>query len=227
MRRSRFSLAVVSTAAAACLGWAVPARATLTTFAFEGVVEEVIDWGYIVYPHLVAPGDTLSGTCTLDLTVPDTEWPTYDWAAGYFGAVVGVEGQVGDLPFSLETPTTSVVRTRNDAPPIDWTYPGPYDEYGQGADVLALGHSLVFGMTLKDYSGTAMSSEAIPAVMPPLEAFQAKPGGDANHPPPFSLWGVFKIQGYLTSIQTIPEPSTLVSLSIGGFALLAQRRRVR
>ena len=228
MRRSRLNLAVVTAIATlGLLALAVPAQATLTTFAFEGVVDEVIDWEYIVYPHLVAPGDTLSGTCTLDLSVPDTEDPDWPDSAEYHGAVVGLQGQVGDLEFSLETPVTSLVRISNDAPPLNWTYPGPWDEYVQGADVNVLGHSLLFGMTLADYTGMALDSEAIPSVMPPLESFKPKPIGDPDHPPPFHLAGTFRVFGHLTSIHTVPEPSTLLCFSIGGLVLFVQHRRVR
>lgn len=162
----------------ALAGWAAPAHATTMTFAFEGIVDDVVDWSHVItqYVHI---GDTLSGTCTIDLDATDI-YPEYDYGAEYPGAVVGLQGQVGDLTFSLDTPETSNVSVTNDAPPLNINDPGPWDRYQQGADVVTsvVGYDMRLSFTLMDESGTAFDpsmGDSLPAEMPPLEAFH-RPG---------------------------------------------------
>lgn len=184
-----------------------PAKASVISYQFSGVVTQVpIDevFGDVGF------GDSFEGsfnfdTSAVDLVPSDPSTGSFSWTAP-FGMTITVDGHQFDASDDLNI--------------------GVVDSFVDQYTVLAEDESLTIELFLEDPSGTAFSSDQLPAVFPPLSAFTRR---DFHLDASLDA-GEVQVDGQLSALTSTPEPSTPVAVTAGFIILgllkqLIKRRR--
>jgi hypothetical protein len=86
-----------------------PAQARPITFAFEGVVENIADSTFTIYPEYVDYGSPFSGSFTFESTTPPSANDA--WTNTYVGAVTSLSGEVGSIAFEGSPPQRATYKS--------------------------------------------------------------------------------------------------------------------
>jgi hypothetical protein len=197
----------------ACLGAALVATAAQArpiTFNFKGVVDNVVDWTYTIYPEYVNYGSLLSGQFTFESATPAS--PVSTWTNEFSNAVLSIEGQIGTLAFSESPLQEGHFVVTNDLPPNPHATYGR-DEYFMYSTVQLFGISTTLGIGFDDDEGIALSSNALPQTPPSFEPILFA----------FTMSTGQRIEGYLTTFT--PEPGVATMLILCATTVLARRCR--
>jgi len=200
------------------LGLGRPAQAEWVTIQIEGVVDDISDHGNYLTGK-VNIGDTITGWYTYDTSTPDT----FPYQAGneYRGdywhnsAPAGVSVFINDLEFKTDPLNVQFLMSITNA---GYTY--STDDYGllsyNNISNMEGVSTDIISLALEDYSGTALSSDALPTAPPNLNLWQFNDlmvSGGQN----------FGISGRVTYI--VPEPATLFLFSFGALGLLTRKAK--
>jgi len=192
-----------------------PAQAELITIEIEGVVDFVDDDGNYLEGK-ISPGDIITGFYTYESRTPDSS-PLDPVQGNYwnYAPPAGIALTVGGFnfmtdPFNIEFH----VAIRNDNQSGDDVYWIHSDE-----TLFLPNGTLVGGIswTLKDHTGSALSSDALPTTAPALDDWQENIlnfGGGTRA-------SGYSILGHVTS--AIPEPATILLFGLG--TMLLRKRR--
>lgn len=197
--------------AVAVLFWVLPVKAQLITIKIEGVVDYVGD-PYDYLEGKVSPGDAFTGTYTYDLLTVDSEPLAYAGVYEHDNPPSGISLNVGGFNFRTDPDNVDfVVAILNDYPPLgkDQVWMTSYNNLplGNGVTVESI------SWELDDPTGNALSSHELPAGPPVLDDWLLAPL--LIHGP--SRGASFGISAHV--ISAIPEPATIVLLSMGGLFL--------
>jgi len=204
----------------------VPAmcQATVIQIGFTGVVDLVGD-SYNLLENGVQAGDSISGFYIYDSETPDSE-PEGLMSIGWYQhttAPYGISLTIGTLTFQTNPANVNFMIG------ISNNYDGAsLDVYGVASyNNLELDNGTIvdeFGLRFDDYSGTALSSDALLPI--PLELSQWESKGLGIHgsgypsPPIEGDKSVpFSIIGHIDSVWLVPEPTTLLLFGLGGLFL--------
>ena len=197
------------------------AQATLITINIEGMVDLVGDpHGYL--GGTISIGDAIMGTYTYDSDTPDQDWL---WGSPsdivgryhYFSPPYGITLRVGDFVFQTDPSNTEFLLSvvNNNQSGEDIYCLNSYNNLPLSDGTFVGGIS----WEIRDYTGTAFSSDALPANAPVLDDWQFNRldfGGGV-------LGQAFGVIGHITSATVIPEPATVILLGMGGFLLIRKR----
>jgi len=188
------------------LGLGRPAQAEWVTIQIEGVVDYVEDFGDYLGGQIIE-GSVMTGWYKYDMDVSDSDsslkvgnyWQNNSPAEIYFE----IEGFVfRSDPDNLNI----IIEMVNDYPSGDSYLVGSSHNLSITPDIPVQGITLGFN----DYSGNALSSDALPATAPNLQDWQENSfsiSSDRN----------FNFSG--TIYSAVPEPATLLFLSLGTVGL--------
>jgi len=194
------------------------AQAEWVTIQIEGVIDYVEDYGNYLGGK-VNVGSTMTGWYTYDTTVPDSEpWEKvgrYKQNNSPAGIHFDTEG------FSFNTTPDSLdfyVDITNDNAHYLGDFQDVY-QIGSSYDNLPFKEGVPIdgiGLGLLDYSGNALSSDALPITIPNLQDWQENGfwvGSDRN----------FNIRGTITAM--VPEPASILILSFGALSLFTRKAK--
>jgi hypothetical protein len=202
--------------------WAVPTSAAIVTFSFTGTVDDYQFFGSDsnLDPFSAIPpsfGDPFSGTYTFESSTTDTN---PNPSTGNY--------PVTGAPFALSLTLDGVTLTSGGAGgslAINIQDSPGFDFYG----VLAQLGTLSIELRLHDFTGTALSSDALPGVAPALAAFASHTVFADNSS---DLEGGYQLMGGLTALScttgcvsggTVPEPGTLDLIALAVCSLFVAR----
>jgi len=182
------------------------AQATLITIQIEAVVDSVQDEGNYLEGK-IGVGDIITGYYVYESTTPDSS-PLDPVQGNYwhYSAPAGIALTVGGFNFMTDPFNIAFrVAIRNNA---------PGDVYSIGSsNNLPLSNGTPVDdiwWSLKDPTGTALSSDALPTISPILDQWEANVLAiEADRR--------YGIKAHVTS--AIPEPACIILLSIGGLFL--------
>jgi len=187
------------------------AEGAIITIAIEGVVDYVDD-PYGLLPGDIEAGAGITGTYKYESSTADSN-PFATFGSYWHRDPHGIFLDVGGVTFrSRDVGAQFLVEITNDYPPFDDYYLLSYNN-----EPLAYGIPVHYiSWHLHDPSGTAVSSVQLPTTVPVLDDW------DANI---LSITGkrYFGIKGHVTSAAVVPEPTTVILLSIGSLALVRKK----
>jgi len=191
------------------------ARGGPVTWEFVGEVTRVFDPDNLLDGEVVI-GNPMEGTFTFESTTSDgNPSPTI---GSYHNAVTGVDATVG--VHSLEGPTVPNWNKINSIAVYDGTGPFP-DAFDVFTAVDFLGQEFfIWRMLLSDANGNLFVTDALPMSPPDLELVQTH---FSIIDPTETIDVELGIDGNLTLLRLVPEPSAITLLSLG--ALACTRRR--
>lgn len=214
MRLSRIALSLA--VGLAFVSPSAPAVAVPVTLEFSGVV---IAQGFAVPAALagqVQPGSLVTGSVHYDDSQadgnPDPSFGSYDFDSPNFLSIT-----LGTLHVSSEAMSGSNILTisvRNG--PTDSLSVAAFEPNVPGGS----GFPLDLGLSFGDSTGTALSSDGLPAALPSPGAFDSHSGFLGDYGPGGTLLIGFDVTGW-----HVPEPSLLVLMAASAAALLANRSR--
>jgi hypothetical protein len=176
---------------------------------------DYIDDPYNLLDNGVHQGDWITGFYTYDSSTqdsnPSVSMSLYQYAIAPYGMLV----TAGSITF--QTDPTNV---NFEIGLVDNYAGGTLDSYEVTShNNLQLNSAITVGdlhWQLNDYSGKAISSDALPSTAPDLSKWQSNSlsvvGGSDEKTQ-------FLISGHITSSYLIPEPATLFLLAIGGLII--------
>ncbi|MCB9849789.1 MAG: hypothetical protein H6817_03710 [Phycisphaerales bacterium] len=187
-----------------------PAAGTVLTIEFDGVIDFVEDT--LPFSDTIGIGTPFEGSYSYDSDTPDN-FPNDPTAGGYSFPNSSMSFKIGDLAFSTPDLRMTI-----------WDI-SLFDVYEVSNSSPFSAHGVDWGLariTLRDDTGTALASDALPVNAPDLEDFD------------FARALLLRridqressIKGTVTSIRLVPEPGTLTFLATGLF-LCAHRRTSR
>jgi hypothetical protein len=185
------------------------ADATLITISIEAEVDSVEDLGNYLEGK-ISPGDIITGTYTYESTTPDSS--PLDPIVGHYyhySSPAGISLNVAGFTFQTDPMNVEfLLGVGNNGPSGDDIYwLASYNNLPLSTGVLV--DRIVW--QLNDTTGTAFSNDALPTTAPILGEWQEnllRLQGDR----------AYAIDAHVTS--AIPEPGTLVLLSLGGLLLI-------
>lgn len=212
-------LGVLATILLCCV--CLPARADLITIRIEATVNYVSDYCNLLEGK-VSVGSIITGTYTYDTSTPDTNPSSQVSEYWYYSSPCGINWNVGGIIFNTDpTNTKFVVGIANDY--IDhpgdgyWISSSNNSSLDNGVQVDSI------AWQLDNYSGTALSSTALPITAPILSDWDNNiiriNGGVGGIPSCYEK--TFNINAQVFSAVLIPEPMSILFFS---FALLALRK---
>jgi hypothetical protein len=187
-----------------------------------GLIGQVdyVDDPYNLLENAVYQGDSITGYYIYDSETPDSEPSIYDGIYRHTSALYGMSLTAGSLTFQTDPTSVDFVIGLTDN-----YYGDPPDFYG----ITSYNNlPLINGVSidnlhwqLRDYSGSALSSDALPLTAPNLSQWQSNmlsiSGGLYPFPPGEKT--LFRINGHVTSVWLIPEPATLFLFGLAGLFL--------
>ena len=205
----RRSVAMVPLVLGFMLVLAGPAHAALITFEFGGQVTSITDASNFLQGRIV-PGQAYSARYSFDSQAPDTQSGDPQVGA-YLCASNTFQMVFGQLTVAI--PKSRVVvgnHSFGDAYSVDavGAVPGDFPVT-----------ELV--LNLEDPTGAAFSNDSLPLSPPSLTRFTTRSFSFDGDPAPNSYYSV---HANVTYIQAIPEPGSLLALSVGLAAVLTRRR---
>jgi hypothetical protein len=203
-----------------------PASATIITVEVTGVVDGVGTHGGLALDGSVDIGSAMTGFTTYDTDTPDLS----DGSNGRY-ALISILMTVGNYifthdPMSSTSPFLYVstgdlgysYTVRSLDPRFDGTIyidgsPKTFDEVNFDP----------FGLTLMYLvDPDSITTDELPSSFPDISTFTTRNFSVGVDSPPeepgFAIWGE------VTSLTVVPEPATLLLLSLGGLALLRRRK---
>jgi hypothetical protein len=197
--------------------WPEAAKATLITIEIEAVVDYVADPGSCLEGN-VKPGDTIVGAYTYNSQTADSDPSIYIGMYEHYAAPCGVRLTLRGFVFQTDPDNVNFLVSVGNAG-------GPYstDNYLiRSYNNLILSNGVMvehISWQLDDPMGEALASDALPSTPPVLTDWQS------NLLHIHGLRDSFHIFAEVTSV--IPEPTTLVLLSLGGLVLVVGKRKKR
>jgi len=191
--------------------WPLPTNATLITIQIEAIVDSVDDSGNYLEGQ-INPGDIITGYYTYESTTLDSS--PLDPVVGHYyhySPPSGVSLTVGGFEFETDSANVDfLIAIANDV-----TSGGLHDSYWiHSYNNLPLSNSVSvdeISWSLRDYSATALSSDALPTTAPVLDDWQINllrlRGQRAG----------YIVDAHVTS--AIPEPTTFLLLGLGSLLL--------
>jgi hypothetical protein len=204
----RFSVIAVL---CALVFWTPPAKATVIRIEIEGVVDSIMDDGNYLEGEIKV-GDSIGGFYVYESTTPDTNPSIYVGDYQHNVPPYGISLSVGGFEFKTNPANMDFnVEIINES-----TSGGLHDAYGvlSGSNLALSNGTIVDHISwwLGDSSATALSSIDLPTTAPVLSAWQSR-----NWLRLDGQRGLYIVDGHVTS--AIPEPGTLLLLSLGGLFL--------
>ena len=214
MKKLLFVLIVLS--AALCV------QAQVITIAIEASVREIYDDADLL-EGAITIDDIITGTYTYSTDVADTNPSSTVGDYEYSESSYGVELLCNGLEFKTDPCDVDfLLKIINDK------------DYGYGEEDVYLFYSYnnlpllssigidSISWQLNDYTGTAISSTALPSTAPILEDWQSLVGVHIRSEKIGDNYDTFHIYADVTSAIVIPEPATLLFLTSG--VLLLRRK---
>jgi hypothetical protein len=199
-------------------------QATTITIGFAGVVDDVDDPCNLLGGGL-QQNTSISGSYIYDSETPGLiEGTTTARAYWHSVAPYGITLEIGNLTFQTDSANVKFLINIGDN-----LESGGGDRYLiQSYNNLNINNDVIvdtFFWQLDDYSGNAISSTDLPDSPPDLTAWQSGnnlhiSGGRGGIPPCFDE--LFRINGHITDVWIVPEPTTLLLFSLS--ALLLRKR---
>jgi hypothetical protein len=163
-------------------------------------------------------GDVITGVYRYDSSTPDS-FPSNPRSGvyQYYTAPYGIYLSAGDFAFQTDPVNVDFFVGIYDRPDGDNYLLRSYSNLPLPNDLIVWHIS----WQLDDYSGTALSSDMLPTTPPVLEDWEYDSGlmiqlGDK---------GGLTLGAEVSSVELVPEPSTLLLLAFGGLAVLRRRMR--
>jgi hypothetical protein len=198
----------------------MPVRAELIKIGLAGQVD-YIDDPYSLLENGVHQGDSITGFYIYDSETPDSDPSIYIGFYQHWTAPYGMSLTAGSLTFQTDPTNVNleIGLTNN----YEGDPPDHYTVTGHNNLALANGVSIDnLHWQLDDYSGTALSNDALPLTAPDLSRWQSNSLSVSGGMYPFPLEGdktLFRISGQVTSVWLIPEPASLLIFGLGGILL--------
>jgi len=167
-------------------------------------------------------GDLITGVYVYDSATPDS-YPDSSKNLGlyeHYTSPAGITLTIGGFVFMTDPANVDFSIYIINDPPVAGGLQEGYDI--ESRNNLPLPNGVLVGgisLSLRNYAGDVLSSDTLPTTAPVLDDWDQ--GGE------LAVGGIgrsFVIQGRLTSMVLIPEPATLMFMSLGGLALLRNRR---
>jgi hypothetical protein len=200
-----------------------PAQAYLIKIGLTGQVDYVDD-PYNLLENGVHQNDLITGFYLYDSATPNSE-PSVEFGIyKHTSTPYGMSLTIRSLIFQTNpTNVDFVISLTNNYSGGSW------DSYGVTSyNNLTLDNGVSIDRLhwqLDDYSGTALSSDALPITPPDLSQWQSNllsVRGGMYPFPPDGTKTLFGINGHVTSVYLVPEPTSFILLATG--ALLLKRR---
>jgi hypothetical protein len=201
-------------------------QATVIKIGLIGQIDSVDD-PYDLLEGAVQQNDPITGYYIYDSETPDTGLSIYGGLYEYDSAPYGMLLTAGNITFQTDPANVDfVITTSNNY------YGESYDEFNvKSYNNLDLDSGITVDslhFQLHDYSGTALSSDALPAGPPDLLDWQTKSlrisGGRYPFPSPLEKT-LFQINSHVTSVYLIPEPGTLLLFMMGMVAISRKKSK--
>ena len=199
-----------------CALFASPAQATLITIAIEAEIDYVSD-PHNFFGGNINVGDIIKGSYSFESTTPDSS-PIDPIQGNYwhYAPPAGIELNIDGFNFMTDPFNTAFrIVIRNNTPSGN-------DIYGfESSNNLPLSNGTqvdYISWSLKDNTGSAVSSDALPTAFPFLGDWQENrllisgPDRDAS----------FSINAHVTS--AIPEPTMIILIGLGSLFLKKRKR---
>jgi hypothetical protein len=197
-----------------------PIKAEIIQIGLTGLVDYVDD-PYNLLGSGVTEGAQITGFYIYDSETPDSE-PSVEFGIYKHTSTPYIMSlTIGSLIFQTNPTNVDLVigLTNNYSG-------GSWDSYGVTSyNNLTLDNGVSIDRLhwqLDDYSGTALSSDALPTTPPVLSQWQSNQlsvRGGMYPFPPDGTKTLFGINGHVTSVYLIPEPASLILLATGGLLL--------
>ncbi len=187
-------------------------RADIITIGIEGVVDSIGD-PYNLLENKIHQGDSTTGFYIYDSETPDST-PELTWNGLYehTTAPYGMSLTIGEIIFQTDTADVDfMVNIWNNFNETEDCY--RITSYNN----LMIGDLLISRLDwiLEDYSGNALSSIELPDTPPDLLAWQS----NLLIVDGFVDDEYFRIDGHITDVWLIPEPATILLITLGGLLL--------
>jgi len=199
-------------------------HATVIQIGFAGLVDSIND-PYNLLEDCVQEDASMSGFYLYDSATPDS-FPQYIDQGVYrhLTASYGMLLNMGNLTFQTDSTNPT-----NEEFEVDIWNKLHYDLYSVSSGYnLPLNDEVTvdsIGLSLQDLSGTAISSIELPLTPPDLSKWPLNNiivSGGLYSDPPNCEDPTFIVYGHITDVWLIPEPATLLLVSIGG--LIVRKR---
>ena len=171
------------------------------TWQFAGEIRFVRDPDNFL-AGAVTVGSPFSGSYTFESDTPDTE-TGISRLGQYDGALTGVSGQVGSLPFTTPMDSDGMIEIQNDFSS------STLDTYLATTRIQFVNETLDFAIWLLDGTGTAFTNDLLLLTPPDLDSFDVADFLLVD----LSEDIVLSLRGGLTML--VPEPGTLILVSLG------------
>jgi len=184
--------------------WPTAAGATMITIEIEAVVDSVSDEGNYLEGKIEV-GDIITGSYSYNSSVTRLPGHRYEFYSAPSGVVLSVGG------FDFKTDPSNVYFEMGIGNDLSW---GDTYFFISFNNLPLSNDTLVDGIlwSLKDPTGTALSSDALPTTAPILDQW-----GD-NRLRLHGERGRYIVDAHVSS--AIPEPATIILLSMGGLFLI-------
>ena len=205
----RRNIVLASLVSGLAMGLAGPAEGALITFEFGGQVTSITDASNFLQGRIVV-GQAYSARYTFDSQAPDIV--PYDLRVGEYYCV--------DSSFQMIFGSQAVTVPRTAIGVADNTFG---DSYGLSAIGVVPGAFPIteLDLSLEERTGTVFVDDSLPLRPPDLTRFTTRLFSFYGDPTPTTYYSVRANVAY---IRAIPEPGTLLVLSLGLGAVLARRR---
>jgi len=201
-------LAIMVVCFSGLIFWPAPAKAALITIEIEAVVDSVSDEGNYLEGK-IKPGDIITGSYIYDSDTPDSNPSITIGHYWHYHAPFGVSLTVGGFNFKTDSANVEfLLGVGNDGPSgndIYWFTSHNCARLVNGTLVDSI------GWQLEDPTGNALSSDALPPTVAVLANWEW------NVLDFYGERGGFHVFAHVTS--AIPEPTTIILLSMGGLFL--------
>ncbi len=187
----------------------------LITIGFTGNVSSVYD------PHNIFGGQThgeATGTYTYDTSTPDSNPSNSSGSYWHYNSPCGVSVSINGFNFQTNPDSVQFLLgiSNDNGGDLYWFHSYSNSPLPNGTLVETI------AWQLQNYSGTAISSDALPTTAPNLADWSVNYGLHISGPPRTEF--EFEIVANITSVVLIPEPATILLLTLGGLILRKHRR---